>query len=122
MDIRDLKVGQFAERNESIVYRYQKSQIQLYPFADGLFIVQQSPEFRIWQNTPRETIAEKLAPTGQIGHDANGIEVPQKKHVDNAIKMLKDYLNRGQIDNLTYVENYHILKNYLKPVIVKTEE
>jgi hypothetical protein len=42
--------------------------------------------------------------------------------VGEAKKWVEFVYKDGNMDNLTYIENLSILKNYLKPVIVKTEE
>ena len=115
MNVSDLKVGQFAERNKNIIYRFKPKNISGgYPdWLNGIYHIDRNPEIPLWHSTNGWTAREEYC---------NLINNPEKKHVDNAIRMLKDDLKKGGIDNLSYVENLSILKNYLKPDIVEGED
>src|SRR5579859_1902915 len=104
MKINDLKVGQFGKVNGSVVYRFKITQQSenMWPSLDGCFIVEKHPQKSLgWLDL-------------ETGTGTSIIDSPQHKHVSNTIKQLKDSLKFKLIDNLTYVENYAILKNYLK--------
>jgi hypothetical protein len=129
MNLNNLEVGQFAERNKSVIYRYRNTIpiiTTLWLFEkNGLFIVERSPEVPIWQDTPKDNIDNAMVTSSKRDTSTCNIfyiEKPKKKHVDNAIKMLKDALKDKNIDNLTYIENLNILRNYLKTVIVSEEK
>lgn len=109
MTTSDLKVGQFGKVNGSIIYRFRlyNKFLILFPSTEGCLIIEKHPEKALgWFECKNCEL----------------IETPQTKHVSNAIKQLKDTLKFKSVDNLTYIENYSILKNYLKPVIVKAED
>jgi len=77
-----------------------------YPSLDGLLIIERHPEKTLtWTDLKNYSFISK----------------PKKKHIDNAIKQLKDTLKFQGIDNLSYVENLDILKNYLKSDIVEED-
>lgn len=105
MTTSDLKVGQFGKVNGSVVYRYRTESFQViwFPSMDGCLIGERHPE---------KTLGWLDSKVCEL------IETPQTKHVNNAIKQIKDTLKFKGMDNLTYVENYSILKNYLKSDIV----
>ena len=109
--IEDLSPGKFAKMNGSVVYRF-KPVTQAY-WLDGVWIVEKHNHLSTWD------VPERLEEDGQNHFYVIPIETPQKKHVDNALLMLKDALKHKQIDNLSYVENWNTLKNYLKSDIIK---
>jgi hypothetical protein len=127
MNLSNLKVGQFAERNKSVIYRYKnpKGEKLWFPWDDGLFTVERSPEAPIGITTTEDIIKNAMVTSSKYdnpSYNVSYIEKPKKKHVDNTIKMLKDALKDKNIDNLTYIENLNILRNYLKTVIVSEEK
>ena len=103
--INNLKAGTFVKCNGSTLYIFRSITTYMeYPsLYDGIFIVERHPERTLnWTNL--ETY--------------RSITRPKKKHVDNAIKLLKDHFKFKIIDNLSYIESLSILKNYNKCGIV----
>lgn len=107
MTTSDLKVGQFGKVNGSVIYRFRLEKTIFFPSTEGCLTIEKHPE---------KTLGWFDCKTCEL------IELPQVKHINNAIKQIKDTLKFKGMDNLTYIENYSILKNYLKPVIVKAED
>lgn len=102
--INNLKVGTFVKCNGSTLYVFKPMKIYMnYPSEQGIFIIEKHPEKSLgWLELRTYNI----------------ISTPKRKHVVNAIKQIKDTFKFKDIDNLTYIENLNILKNYNKPAIV----
>jgi hypothetical protein len=108
MNVSELKIGQFAEVNRSIVYRYILiNNTTMFPSLDGLLIIERHPE---------KTLSWLDLQKGEL------IINPKEKHINNTKVQLKDMNKFKFLDNLTYIENLNILQNYLKSDIVETEE
>jgi hypothetical protein len=119
MNLSDLKVGQFAERNKNILYRVKpKNSVEWPNWLSGTYHVYKHPEIPLWKDPPP---SEGVIHWGGINDEVTFVANPERKYVNNTIKMLKDDLKDNKIDNLTYIENLNILRNYLKSDIVKAE-
>lgn len=107
--INSLKVGKFVKCNGSTLYIY-KSKGKIPPMwssLSGILTIERHPEKTLsWPDLNNYTFVSK----------------PKKKHIDNAIKQVRDKFKLSGIDNLSYIENLNILKNYLKSDIVEIED
>jgi len=105
----DLKIGQFADMNGSVIYRYQPSTIGTGGWMPGVWFIENHNHLPIY-DAPSGT-----DDAGQHCWMVVPIANPDKKHVDQAINMLKKAMKDKQLNGLTYVDNYVTLKGYLKP-------
>lgn len=112
--IEDLLIGEFADVNGSIVYRYKPPiSVGINPWAamDYVWIIEKHNHKPLWGGVEQDT--------DKTNHYYGfPIKSPEKKHVDQTIGLLHNALKDKHIDNLTYVENLNILKNYNKCGIV----
>ena len=112
----ELPIGKFASVNGSIVYRFEPYNTNLPWYTDpatGIFIVE------VHNHLPMIDAYNGYEPEkdpGTFGYYCDPIDKPEKKHVDNAICMLKKAMAKKEINGLTYVDNYVTLKEYLKPI------
>ncbi len=108
----DLKIGQFASVNGSIVYRYKPYDDGLYIGENGTFIIEEHNHLPMIDAYRGYEVGRD---TDNYGFYCDVIDRPEKKHVDNAICILKKEMREGKLNGLTYVDNYVTLKGYLKP-------
>lgn len=115
--LTDLPVGKFASINGNIVYRYAPSNTgrEDYPFLElpGIYKIEDHGHLPMLASFGAyESVDKDLA---TYGYYCDVIDKPEKKHVDNAICILKKSMKDKKLNGLTYVDNYVTLKRYIKP-------
>lgn len=106
----DLKVGQFADLNGSIVYRYKPENST--GWIPGIWIIEKHNHLSVYD------ALRYLGETGEYYYMVEPIEIPDKKHIDNTICLLKKAMKANELDGLTYVDNLSNLKDYLHETII----
>src|SRR5579863_6307840 len=102
----DLPIGHFADVNGNIVYRYQRDNgAVMYWFPPGIYVIEKHGHQQM-QEAYRGYGVEKHPGIEDRGYFCDPIEKPHKKHVDQAINLLKKAMKDKQINGLTYVDNY----------------
>jgi len=104
----DLKIGQFADMNGSVIYRYQPSSIGRGSWLPGIWFIENHNHLPIYD---APTV---ISEDGQYTYMVVPYSNPENKHVAQAINLLKKAMRDKELDGLTYVDNYVTLKGYLK--------
>lgn len=112
--VSDLKVGNFANVNGSIIYRFDIASSRNFWYdLTGCFTIEKHNHKVMgdwWVSLGDDTESRRST----YSYMVELIEKPKKKHVDNAIAMLKKDAKEHRVTGLQYLENYTILKDYLK--------
>lgn len=112
LKLADLLVGHFASVNGNIVYRYEKEdKRENYWFPPGIFVIEKHGHLPM-HDAYREYISG--TPKDQYGYYYDVIDVPDRKHVDQAINLLKKKVTEKQLNGLVYLENYTTLMSYIE--------
>jgi hypothetical protein len=96
--------------NGSVVYRYQPASIGSGGWMPGIWFIENHNHLPIYD---APTTLDK---NGQHTYMVVPYDVPEKKHVDHAINLLKKAMKDKQLDGLMYVDNYVTLKGYLEEI------
>lgn len=109
--LTDLQVGHFASVNGNIVYRYKRDDNkEQYWFPPGIFVVEKHGHLPMQD-------AYRAYETGkdpdQHGYFCDVINLPDRKHVDQAINLLKKEVKEKHLNGLDYLENYTTLMTYI---------
>ena len=106
-----LQVGKFAELNGSIIYRFDSVIINYAgSFCPGFWMIEKHNHL-----TPYDELflLDKEHP-GDWQYFVKQIDKPEKKHIDNAIAILKDNSEKGLISGLLFLEHLIRLKELLR--------
>lgn len=106
--MQDLPIGKFADMNGSVVYRYQNPTPNNMTWFPGVWFIENH------NHLPLHEAASGKDEKGQHAYLVEPYDIPAKKHVDQAINLLKKAVKDKQVNGLTYLDNYVTLKEYLK--------
>src|SRR5690348_14671402 len=101
--IEKLQLGMFAEMNGSIVYKYNNKINHMAWFPECIWVIEKHGHKPIYE--ARIENEDKNVPSYWT-YFVNPVEIPKKKHIDNAICILKKAAKEKKIDGLSYLENY----------------
>lgn len=104
--LTDLKVGQFGDLNGTIVYRFKPDDRT--GWLPGVWIIEKHNHLSVYD------AMGKLSEDGRYSYMVELVEVPDKKHADNAICLLKKAMRNKELDGLTYLDNLSNLKDCIK--------
>jgi hypothetical protein len=112
--LSELPIGWFASVNGTVIYRHGN--------YDGITVSWPWDKIYTIEKHKSRSIADAfhfIDDLGFVDFMCETIAVPEKKHVDQAINLLTKDVKEGKINGLTYVDNYVMLKEYLKIYAIK---
>lgn len=107
----ELPIGKFADLNGSVIYRYE-SVTKDSGWIPGCWLIEKHNHLTPYDELVN--VAEENKYPWNWQYFVKPIDNPKKKHIDNAIAILRDSSKKGLISGLCYLEHINSLKELLR--------